>query len=44
LSSAQISTELQAAEADAAAAKDDASKMMADTLVSELKRLSAAAG
>jgi F-type H+-transporting ATPase subunit epsilon len=43
LSSATIAEELRTAEAELAAAKDDASKMMADTLISELKRLSAKA-
>ena len=39
MSSAAIAVELKAAEAELAAAKDDASKMMADTLISELNRL-----
>jgi F-type H+-transporting ATPase subunit epsilon len=39
-SAAKIADELKTAEAELAAAKDDASKRMADTLVSELKRLS----
>jgi F-type H+-transporting ATPase subunit epsilon len=43
MSSAAIAVELKAAEAELAAAKDDASKMMADTLISELKRLSSRA-
>ncbi|MGQ0457290.1 MAG: F0F1 ATP synthase subunit epsilon [Hyphomicrobium sp.] len=38
-----IADELKAAEAELAAAKDDAAKAMADTLVSELKRLSSRA-
>jgi F-type H+-transporting ATPase subunit epsilon len=38
-----IAEELKLAEADLAAAKDDSAKRMADTLVSELKRLSARA-
>jgi F-type H+-transporting ATPase subunit epsilon len=43
MSSSAIADELKAAEADLAAAKDDNAKRMADTLVSELKRLSARA-
>jgi F-type H+-transporting ATPase subunit epsilon len=43
LSAAAIADELKTAEAELASAKDDHSKMMADTLVSELKRLSAKA-
>jgi F-type H+-transporting ATPase subunit epsilon len=43
LSAATIAVELKAAEAELGAAKDDASKMMADTLVNELRRLSARA-
>ena len=43
LSSAKIAEELKSAEAELAAAKDDNAKRMADTLVSELKRLSAKA-
>jgi F-type H+-transporting ATPase subunit epsilon len=43
LSAATIADELRTAEAELAAAKDDSSKRMADTLVSELKRLSARA-
>jgi F-type H+-transporting ATPase subunit epsilon len=39
-----IADEMKTAEAELAAAKDDASKMMADTLVAELKRLSSKAG
>jgi len=42
LSSAVIAEELKAAEAELAAAKDDDAKRMADTLVTELKRLRAA--
>jgi F-type H+-transporting ATPase subunit epsilon len=42
LSSAAIAEELRAAEAELAAAKDDDAKRMADTLVTELKRLRAA--
>ena len=38
-----VAEELKVAEAELAAAKDDASKAMADTLISELKRLSARA-
>ena len=38
-----IADEMKTAEAELAAAKDDNAKMMADTLVSELKRLSAKA-
>ena len=34
-----VAEELKVAESELAAAKDDASKMMADTLVAELKRL-----
>jgi F-type H+-transporting ATPase subunit epsilon len=40
MSSSAIADELKAAEADLAAAKDDNARRMADTLVSELKRLS----
>jgi F-type H+-transporting ATPase subunit epsilon len=43
MSPSAISEELKAAEADLAAAKDDNAKRMADTLVNELKRLSAKA-
>jgi len=43
MSASTIAEELKAAEADLAAAKDDHAKRMADTLVSELKRLSAKA-
>ncbi len=43
LSAAVIADELKTAEAEFAAAKDDFSKRMADTLVTELKRLSARA-
>ncbi len=43
MSSSAIAEELKAAEADLAAAKDDNARRMADTLVSELKRLSAKA-
>jgi F-type H+-transporting ATPase subunit epsilon len=43
LSAATIADELKAAEAELAGAKDDESKRMADTLVSELKQLSARA-
>jgi F-type H+-transporting ATPase subunit epsilon len=43
MSSVAIAEELKAAEADLAAAKDDNAKRMADTLVNELKRLSARA-
>ena len=43
LSAAAIADELKTAEAELAAAKDDSSRMMADTLISELKRLSARA-
>jgi F-type H+-transporting ATPase subunit epsilon len=43
MSSAAIANELRAAEAELASAKDDNAKRMADTLVSELKRLSARA-
>jgi F-type H+-transporting ATPase subunit epsilon len=43
LSAQTISEELRIAEAELAAAKDDSAKRMADTLVSELKRLSARA-
>lgn len=42
LSSADIADELKAAEAELAAAKDDEAKRMADTLVTELRRLRAA--
>ncbi len=38
-----IADEMKTAEAELAAAKDDASKAMADTLISELKRLGAKA-
>jgi F-type H+-transporting ATPase subunit epsilon len=41
MSSSAIADELKAAEADLATAKDDNAKRMADTLVNELKRLSA---
>lgn len=40
MSSSAIAEELKAAEADLAAAKDDNARRMADTLVSELRRLS----
>lgn len=40
LSAATIAEELKTAEAELAAAKDDSSKRMADTLIGELKRLS----
>ncbi|WP_045834644.1 F0F1 ATP synthase subunit epsilon [Hyphomicrobium sp. 99] len=43
LSAASLAEELKAAEAELAAAKDDSAKRMADTLVSELRRLSARA-
>lgn len=43
MSSSAIADELKAAEADLVAAKDDNAKRMADTLVNELKRLSARA-
>jgi F-type H+-transporting ATPase subunit epsilon len=43
MSSSAIAEELKAAEADLAAAKDDNARRMADTLVSELRRLSAKA-
>lgn len=43
MSSSAIAEELRAAEADLAAAKDDNAKRMADTLVNELRRLSARA-
>lgn len=43
LSSATIAEELKTAEAELAAAKDDHAKQMADTLVTELKRLSSKA-
>lgn len=43
MSSSAIADELKAAEAELASAKDDNAKRMADTLVSELKRLSARA-
>ena len=43
MSPAAIADELKAAEAELASAKDDNAKRMADTLVSELKRLSARA-
>ena len=43
MSSSDIAEELKSAEADLAAAKDDNAKRMADTLVNELKRLSARA-
>ena len=39
MSASLVSDELRTAEAELAAAKDDESKMMADTLVHELKRL-----
>jgi F-type H+-transporting ATPase subunit epsilon len=41
LSAATIADELKTAEAELAAAKDDSTKRMADTLVNELKRLGA---
>ena len=44
LTPAILADELTSAEAEAAAAKDDDAKFHADTLVSELKRLSARAG
>ncbi len=43
LSAATIADELKMAEAELASAKDDSAKRMADTLVTELKRLSAKA-
>ncbi|MBS0270230.1 MAG: F0F1 ATP synthase subunit epsilon [Proteobacteria bacterium] len=43
LSAASLAEELKTAEAELAAAKDDASRRMADTLVGELRRLSAKA-
>jgi len=43
LSAASLADELKTAEAELAAAKDDASRRMADTLVGELRRLSAKA-
>jgi F-type H+-transporting ATPase subunit epsilon len=43
LSAAMIAEELKTAEAELAAAKDDAAKRTADTLVSKLKQLSARA-
>lgn len=43
LSASAIADELKSAEAELAAAKDDNAKRMADTLVNELKRLSAKA-
>ncbi len=43
LTAATIAAELKTAEAELAAAKDDATKMTADALISELKRLSARA-
>jgi F-type H+-transporting ATPase subunit epsilon len=43
LSAAKIAEELKVAEAELAAAKDDAAKRTADTLVSKLKQLSARA-
>ncbi len=43
MSASIVSSELSAAEAELAAATDDEAKMMADTLVSELKRLAAKA-
>jgi F-type H+-transporting ATPase subunit epsilon len=43
LSAAMIAEELKSAEAELAAAKDDSAKRMADTLISELKRLSSRA-
>lgn len=43
MSSSIVASELSAAEAELAAAKDDEGKMMADTLVAELKRLAAKA-
>lgn len=39
MSASLVSDELRTAEAELASAKDDESKMMADTLVAELKRL-----
>ena len=44
MTAAIVAEELKVAESELAAAKDDASKMMADTLVAELKRLSSKAG
>jgi F-type H+-transporting ATPase subunit epsilon len=41
LSASVIASELKSAEAELAAAQDDNRKMMADTLISELKRLGA---
>ncbi|MBS0252477.1 MAG: F0F1 ATP synthase subunit epsilon [Proteobacteria bacterium] len=41
MSAATIAAELKTAEAELAAAKDDTAKHMADTLIGELKRLSA---
>lgn len=43
LSAASLAEELKTAEAELAAAKDDAARRMADTLVGELRRLSARA-
>lgn len=43
LTPALLASELKSAEAELASAKDDAAKSTADTLVSELKRLSAKA-
>lgn len=43
MSVSAIADELKTAEAELAAAKDDATKRMADTLIGELKRLSAQA-
>jgi F-type H+-transporting ATPase subunit epsilon len=43
LSAAMVAEELKTAEAELAAAKDDAAKRMAETLMSELKRLSSRA-
>lgn len=43
LSAASLAEELKTAEAELAAAKDDAARRMADTLVGELRRLSAKA-
>ena len=42
LSASAIADQVKAAEAELAAAKDDAAKMNADTLLGELRRLSAA--
>ncbi|RUP08975.1 F0F1 ATP synthase subunit epsilon [Hyphomicrobium sp.] len=43
LTAASLAEELKTAEAELAAAKDDAARRMADTLVGELRRLSARA-